>query len=538
MVSRAASSTLEDVRSDCKDWQTVGLEKLLRYLCEESVHFRTLLLGILAQGRLSLILYCDGLTPGSALTNDNKRKSDVWYASFLEFGTKLCHEELWFTLASATVRWVKKVPAGLSGLTRTLLRDLFFDQDISGKGICIEGSVAKVHLHGLLADEEALNAMLYIKGASGLCPCAALCSVVNKPCYTDLESGIRSLTQRSPLLVDISCGDVKRIGCKSDADVWEQADQVAAAAKVGKTALQEEQKLKGMNYHEDALLFDLPMRTVFKPASMVRNDPMHILFSNGLMGSECMRFLNALKLAHGFYFKELREFLQTWRWQCSAHTGFSPADCFNEHREDSSKGTLKLGATELLQVYPGVRHFIVEACSKSERLVKEIESFFKLCEVCDLVLAAMHCRTKAQVAELVAPLENAVSAYMTAFVKAYGPDAVRFKHHQLLHVASQLLRDGMCLTCFTLERKHITTNQCFNNYRRWETMPAGSLARMVNAQVHGIALFFPLLQDAAAVSTAICVYAYIQRVKSGVDRCMSLCISLYIYIYIFLYVYM
>ena len=161
-----------------------------------------------------------------------------------------------------------------------------------------------------MADEEALNAALYIKGASGTVPCAVLCSVVAKPCGSDVDAGIRSLTQRSSILVDISCCDADRIGCKSDADVWAHADEAAAAAKVGTTALKLEQQHKGMNYNEEDILFDIPLRTHFKPATTTRVDPMHILFSNGLMGSEAMRFLHALNHAHGYYFKALREYLQ------------------------------------------------------------------------------------------------------------------------------------------------------------------------------------------------------------------------------------
>jgi hypothetical protein len=48
-----------------------------------------------------LILYNDGITPGGVLVAENRRKSVVWYASFLEFGRKLACEEAWITLAIA-----------------------------------------------------------------------------------------------------------------------------------------------------------------------------------------------------------------------------------------------------------------------------------------------------------------------------------------------------------------------------------------------------------------------------------------------------
>ena len=191
------------------------------------------------------------------------------------------------TMATARTQWSSKAPAGLSGLTRTLLRQLFIEQRVASGGVVIGGVAVRITFHALLADKEALNAMLYLKGASGTVPCAALCSVANKPCWTDVESGIAGLAQRSDLLVDISCSDVDRIGCRTDEDVWAFADLVAAA--VGRPAeLKRQQQLKGMNYHPQALLFDVPLRAHFKPATHIRVDPMHILFASGFMGSECM----------------------------------------------------------------------------------------------------------------------------------------------------------------------------------------------------------------------------------------------------------
>ncbi len=48
-----------------------------------------------------LILYADGITPGSVLAADNQRKSVAWYVSFLELGRKLSYEECWLALAVA-----------------------------------------------------------------------------------------------------------------------------------------------------------------------------------------------------------------------------------------------------------------------------------------------------------------------------------------------------------------------------------------------------------------------------------------------------
>ena len=480
MVSRAARSSLCEVRADAdSDWDMIDLQKLLLYLCANASSFQELLIATMRENDgLKLILYCDGVTPGSVLTSDNKRKSLVWYASFLEFGDKLCHEELWFTVASARTSWVRKFPAGTSGLTRRILRDMFIRQDVSGKGIAIEGVASKVVFHGLLADEEALNAMLYIKGASGTVPCAVLCSVVSKPVASDRQAGLKSLAQRSPLIVDITCTDVKRCGCKSDEDVWTICDEVAAS--FGTPAHKLKQQTKGMSYHSDALLFDIEMRSHFKPASSVRVDPMHIVYSNGVLSSELMLFMRAMKEQHGFYFAALREYLEHWRFS-SQFTHQAPKDMFNEHRENSSKDFIKLGASEIMAIYPAVRAFVTEALSKSTRLGNEMDSLMKLFAICDLLKDAMHGNIPAE--DIADSLEVAVPSYLDAFKRAYGPDAVRFKHHQLLHIASQVRRDKRLLTCWALERKHTSTKQCFAHYRHAEIMPAGALARMVNAQV-------------------------------------------------------
>jgi len=54
---------------------------------------------------LQLVLYADGITPGSALAHENRRKSVVWYASFLEFRELLQFQEVWMSIAAARTYW-------------------------------------------------------------------------------------------------------------------------------------------------------------------------------------------------------------------------------------------------------------------------------------------------------------------------------------------------------------------------------------------------------------------------------------------------
>ncbi len=69
----------------------------------------------------------------------------------------------------------KLVPAQLSGLTRLLVRDMVCgDRPMNAVGIILPVGrerrleMVRIHFRATLADEEALSAMLGLKGSSGI----------------------------------------------------------------------------------------------------------------------------------------------------------------------------------------------------------------------------------------------------------------------------------------------------------------------------------------------------------------------------------
>ena len=243
-----------------------------------------------------------------------------------------------FRSASARTAAIKKKSAGVSGLTRQLLRDLFLVQMISDEGVAVEGSTVKVDFYALLGDEEALNAMFLAKGASGITPCGYLCSVVNKPLASDRELGIPSLSERSPLIADITCNDLTKIALRTDADVWSMVDSLRTMAGDAKKL---REQATGFSYHPDALLYDRELRDYVKPATSARVDPMHIIYSNGVLASEFMSLFKRIKQCHGVYFAELREYLGPWKAAGMFRVG-PLSDFVNEHRERASGDMLKV----------------------------------------------------------------------------------------------------------------------------------------------------------------------------------------------------
>ena len=148
--------------------------------------------------------------------------------------------------------------------------------------------MVRFHFHALIADEEALQVMLGLKGASGIVPCAARCWCVNKQLAIDRDRGIPGLVDRAAKIVDITCINKDDILLKGDANVWSDCDYLVTNA--GDATFELMQKCIGINYLPTGLLFARELRPAFKPSSSHRYDGLHVLFANGLVPSEFMLF--------------------------------------------------------------------------------------------------------------------------------------------------------------------------------------------------------------------------------------------------------
>ena len=261
-------------------WEVLAMQDLLPYVCNACPRFCQLLGEIYTEcgADWHAILYCDGLTPGSVLAPENRRKSIIWYATLLELGSKLCHQECWLCLASTETSVSKLVPAQLSGLTRLVVRDMVCgDRPMNTVGIILPVGrerrleMVRIHFHATLADEEALSAMLGLKGSSGISPCAARCWCVGKEKQADRDRGILPLTDRGVKIVDITCTKKADIVLKCDADVWADCDHLVS--KIGDGDFAEIETCIGINYHAAGILFDHELRRCFKPSTCHRLDP-------------------------------------------------------------------------------------------------------------------------------------------------------------------------------------------------------------------------------------------------------------------------
>ena len=366
---------------------------------------------------------------------------------------------------------MKKVPGGWSSLTKEILRGMFLKDKISTTGIqlSVNGGVhVRVFFWALLADEEALAAMWGTTGASGTCPCGIICSVTNKPIHTDVARGIPSLAAIDTKIPDISCGEESKLGLRTDQYVWNMCDELEAAPAGQRAELQQ---FSGIKYHPDALLYDRALRQFVSPTASNRFDVMHVVASNGVLGVEMALLLGEMKGSLGAYFAEVRAFHIEEGWQ-------PKTEIFSKVREKSCEGSLKAGASELWSAYPLLRRFVLVAYGE-DAPEPHVQSFMLLCDIVDIFVDVMH----GGGVEAAANLRSLVLRYLKMFVTAHGHHHLKWKHHALVHLYNQILKDGCLLSCWVVERKNIAGKESMANCRSKKQIESTALSRMLNAQV-------------------------------------------------------
>ena len=208
----------------------------------------------------------------------------------------------------------------------------------------------------------------------------------------------------------------------------------------------------GLNYHPENILSDPELRGVVKPASCQRDDVMHIVFSNGTLNFEMHLFLQSLKKV-GIGWGELRDFIAEHGFVSRSLTTNGFQNIFSLQKETNWKDTFKAGATEMLAMYPIVRHWIETKLKDRQSLTKNFASIFCLMEQCDILDSIRYKMTSEQLQRSVTQLKNAISTHLRIFVNTYGARMVKPKHHEMMHIPDQLLVDGICMSCWVTERE-------------------------------------------------------------------------------------
>jgi hypothetical protein len=470
-------------------WRTVSPQRSLAYFVQESEMFRRVLnqLWDRCKTTWNLVLYTDEISPGAILKPIIKKKSHVWYITILELGRLLGRTDFWIPIAMLRSSKVKQLPGGLSAATRILLRSMCLGPDaLSNAGLCFRNNdgadvIAHIRLGRILADEDALSSLWGIKGASGTVPCGIKCTVVNKP------RGKRHLASHDPSIVDIGCHNVREIILNTDEDVWSKVDMLKASC-IGDKADPIMEQGFGITFCPYGILADVELRSVVSPTKSNRFDAMHVLYSNGIVPLEISLFVRWLQDAHNLGYEDIGLCAKSFRFPRRLD---SPIHVFSTERIKKHASTFKAGASEVLSIYPLVRHFL-----ETQRLPQsvQVDSIMQLFLVLDVIkqvqcLASEDAPPEAEVDMLVAKLTEANRNYLIAFKLAYGIESIIPKHHMLMHLPEQILADKLLIWCFAPERLNFTLKGCVEDTDNTKRMETIGLAKALNAQLHALSKY-------------------------------------------------
>ena len=393
-------------------------------------------------------LYCDEVSPGNQLKQQNTRKIQAYYLSFQEFGAEFrCQEQMWFTVALARSHIVNQLPGGLSQFTHHLVMALKLHE--LEHGLLLDSGGERLmffaKLDTMVADEAALKAVFDTKGSSGTLPCALCSNVVSK---TSMLEGCDTTGS----LVSVHETSLEKFCARSDNTIWQGCKLLESrCGRMTKKAFDQLEQSLGINHNPEGVLFQqsLPL------ASTLMYDWLHIYLVTGLVQLE-LGLLFPLLYSHGVTVQSLKDWMSSFAWPHS----------LKPHRNETlrlfdkkiASGDFKCSASQGLNMYPLLRLFLLSLATRGipGALATAISSCLNLFIVLDLLL-------KGNRGEQVPPddLEAAILKHCRGFIDAYGTEAIVPKFHYSLHLPG-FARKKPLISCFTHERKHRQIKQLAN----------------------------------------------------------------------------
>lgn len=397
---------------------------------------------------LQLVLYYDEVVPGNVIAPDNQRKSYLVYASFKEFGEWLTAPAAWLPVSVLRHKSLGSITGGLSSFMRTLIDCL--QKQLSAKSIPfrIDSGAYLLRVKRefiFLQDEAALKAMLGIKGATGMKPCAKCKNVL----YV-----LANNQAVHPYFTTISEHRQHRFDPMTDAD-QDEVLQFLRNEKVSrsKKKFEDLQTYAGFNLVEHGVLLCPEVRPTIKLENCLY-DPMHVYLARGLVGVELALFFNRLKQTTSLGWSDFQQ-LVCASWTESSHKTKTAGN--TSHRKAATNERYmnkaehyKGSASELLMILPFLIFFVGHIVKPAHgHLENEVASMLAVLLATKLVNNGKKTQSLNTQALLAHQQEH-----LLFFGKAYGVDNCRPKHHFQFHLGPQFQTHAIVMDCFACERKN------------------------------------------------------------------------------------
>ena len=152
------------------------------------------------------------------------------------------------------------------------------------------------------------------------------------------------------------------------------------------------------------------------------------------------------------------------------------------HCGENDPSHIKPSASEMLTMYVMLRHFCELKLSTIPGMAAQKASFEACCDVIDTI---MHIKRfgRGDLAQLAATLRRNVDDHMRLHQLAYGDQRVKPKHHRMMHIADQILRDSCVLDAFIIERLHNALRAVADNLCNTSRYEFSLLAGVLNNQL-------------------------------------------------------
>jgi len=303
-------------------WAVCNPFALLYHLCEISSGWNRFLHKWLGGGA-GLLLYTDECTPGNALHFQNLRDFTAIYFTMSKLPSWFrARARGWFKLGFIKTDMVKDVKGELAGVCRVVLHLLYnkggFNFSIGMLLPAVRKTEARWRLQltflCFLQDAKAHKEVANVKGAAGLKSCLN-CKNVGK--FLDAN---KEPLQGHPYLHHYALALPDQFDQHTVESFWEIADKLAEQhGVVSKTEFKELEKMCGVGYEPDGLLYDMHVRSIYCPVSHTYWDPMHILVaSGGVCQYECNAFIYHAKHDLGVQPEQIDAWASNIRWPAGA----------------------------------------------------------------------------------------------------------------------------------------------------------------------------------------------------------------------------
>ena len=394
-----------------------------------------------------LILYCDEIIPGNVLGRAERK---VWtiYATFLQFGDHLSHEDAWLTISVERSTFVATLDGGIAQMMGHVLQSIFCcpiqDPRLGFRLKATSGDTTLFfNLSMVLADGAAQKQVWSSKGDSGTKFCL-LCA--------NVHGQVAKHADEEPYEFHCATTQYSQLRLVTDQELLDSYQRLhTRSSSCTKKAFAQWQQATGLTYSRHALMLNQPLleKGIIRPATQFCHDWMHGVLQGT---APCVLYHLFTSLAtecfdcYGFFEK----YFQCWEypkgWKASHFH-----QLFEKKKMEKSKNARKFSCTaaECLAIYPIVRHCMCTIIQPQGLAVEAVDAFLAMSEVIDQCHGGVQWK-----ATTWHSLLSAVERANAAFEVAWPEETMIKKWHWHLHLPDALSRFSNLPSCFTAERKH------------------------------------------------------------------------------------